>query len=299
MQPIRNAFRFIGASFSLALKHIKLQEPWFILGLGSLVILFFWFLPIAAVAGWVGLGPWGLALIGLLSIFALVDLICWGEISSLHTARIFFAVDTGASLDSMPTFKFLVTHTLDIVTLVLTLPVMLLVEGIKSLFPSGKASLDEKNIWLPAYTLAIPLIAIEDLPLKAALDQLRQIIKANLLRFRVDLIRVRLIAAIVEVLLIIIGVILAFVVGLKIANPQAAGSWQRILAAGIGMLIAWLPTLIGIIFSTYTRTCYATTLYQWVQNVASALQSGETAKAQPPAILRQVLGTVRSSKKEN
>lgn len=298
MQPIKHAFRFIGASFSLALKHIKLQESWFTLGLGSLVILFFWFLPIAAVSGWVGLGPWGLVLIGLFSIFALVSLLCWGEITSLQTARIIAAVDTGASLEPEPSIKFLFVHTLDVLTLVLTLPVLLIIESIKSLFSSGNADMYEKNIWLSAHTLAIPLIAIEDLSLKAALDRLRQIVKDNLLRFRVDLIRVRLIAAIVEILLIAVGVFLAFGVGLKIADPQTAGPWQRILAAGIGMLIAWLPTLIGLIFSTFTRTCYATALYQWTHNVASALQSGEAAKAQPPAILGQVLGTVKSSKKE-
>jgi hypothetical protein len=298
VQPIKHAFRFIGASFSLALKHTKLQEPWFTLGLGTLVLLFLWFLPIAAVAGLIGLGPWGLVLIGLLSFFAWVDLSCWGEIVSLQTARIFAAVDSDMSLESVPTLKFLFAHTFDIVTLVLTLPVMLLAEDIKSLISPENAKTNEKNIWLPAHTMAVPLIAIEDLSLKAALGRLRQIVKENLMRFRVNLIRVRLIAGIAEALMIAVGVFLAFLVGFKIADPQTAGPWQRILAAGIGMLIAWLPTLIGLTFSTYTRTCYATALYQWVQNVSSALQSGESTKAQPPAILGQVLGTARSSKKE-
>jgi hypothetical protein len=298
MQPIKNAFRFIGASFSLALEHIKLQEPWFTLGLGSLVILFFWFLPIAAVTGLVGLGPWGLMLIGLLSIFALIDLSCWGEIISLQTAQIFAAIDSNTTLESVSSFKFLVAHTFDIVTLVLILPIMRLAEGVKSLVSPKKTKTNEKNIWLPAQILAIPLIAIEDLSLKASLDRLRQIVKENLMRFRVNLVRVRLIATIVEILLIAVGVFLAFLVGLRIADPQTASPWQRVLAAGIGMLVAWLPILIGIIFSTYTRTCYATTLYQWVQSVASAMQSGESAKSQPPAILGQALGTVKSSKKE-
>jgi hypothetical protein len=299
VQPLRHAFRFIGASFSLALKHIKLQEPWFTLGLGTLVLLFLWFLPIAAVTAWVGLTPWGLALIGMLSIFALSDLICWGEITALQTARVFVAVNNAeASPDSGPSLKFLFAHTFDIITLVLTFPLILLVQGVKSLVTPDKISADEKTLWLPARTLIIPVIAIEDLSLKAALDRLRQIVKDNLLRFRVDLIRVRLVAAVVEIMLIALGVTLAFVVGLRIADPQTAGPWQRVLAAGIGMLIAWLPTLIGLIFSTYTRTSYATALYEWVQDVATAMKGGKTAKAQPPEILGQVLGTSSRKKKE-
>ncbi len=298
MQPLRHAFRFIGASFSLALKHIKLQEPWFTLGLGTLVLLFLWFLPIAAVSVWVGLTPWGLALIGMLSIFALSDLLCWGEITSLQTARIFAAVNTDASPDSGLSLKFLFAHTFDIITVVLVFPLILLSQGIKSLVTPDKVNADGEKSWLPALTLIIPVIAIEDLSLKAALDRLRQIVKDNLMRFRVNLIRVRLVAAVVEILLIAVGVALGFIIGLRIADPQTAGPWRRVLAAGIGMLVAWLPTLIGMIFSTYTRTTYATALYEWVQNMAAAMQSNDAAKAQPPAILTQVLGTIRASKKE-
>jgi hypothetical protein len=87
-------------------------------------------------------------------------------------------------------------------------------------------------------------------------------------------------------------------VGLKIADPAVVGPWQRVLAAGIAMLIAWLPTIIGIMFSTFARSCYATALYQWVRNVAAARESGDTTKAQPPAILAQVLGMTNQPQKD-
>jgi hypothetical protein len=59
------------------------------------------------------------------------------------------------------------------------------------------------------------------------------------------------------------------------------------------MLIAWFPTMIGILFGSFTRICYATALYEWTQNVAAARESGQAAKAQPPAILSQALGAGR------
>ncbi len=113
------------------------------------------------------------------------------------------------------------------------------------------------------------------------------------MRFREELIAVRFAAGLVELLLIAGGIVLGFVVGLKISDPASADPWQRILATGIAMLIAWTLTIIGIMFSGFSRACYATALYHWASNVAEARAADDKNKAQPPAILAQVLGTVR------
>ncbi|MBG0788595.1 MAG: hypothetical protein H0S79_26195, partial [Anaerolineaceae bacterium] len=152
---------------------------------------------------------------------------------------------------------------------------------------------DEKNRWLEARTLALPVTAVEGTSFTGTLERLRQIVNENLMRFREDLIAVRFAAGLVEFLLIAAGIVLGFVVGLKISDPAAADPWQRILAAGIAMLIAWAFSIIGIMFSSFTRACYATALYQWANNVAEARASDDAGKAQPPAILAKVLGTVR------
>jgi len=292
VQAIKNGFRFIGASLSLALKKIKLQEPWFALGLGGLVILFVWFLPIGSVVKWIGLTPLGLTLLGILAVLALADLILWGEITSLLTARTFAALDSEEAAGNISNLKFLGTHGGAVVLLALTLPLLSLGSSLRGLFARPEAAPNERSRWLEARTLALPITAIEGTPFPMTLDRLRQIVNENLMRFREDLIAVRLAAGLIESLLIAGGIILGFAVGLKIANPATVGPWQRVLAAGIAMLIAWVPTIIGIMFSSFSRACYATALYQWVCNVAEARASDGAAKTQPPAILAQVLGTV-------
>jgi hypothetical protein len=298
VQAIRNAFRFIKASLSLALKQVQLQEPWFALASGGLVILFVWFLPVGAVTWLIGLTPLGLSLIGLLALLALVSLLIWGEITALLTSRAFASTGSQPTEDRPTNLKFLGAHAGTVLVLTLTLPLLSLGNWFRTLLAKPDAEPDEKSHWLAARTLALPVVANEGTSLQATQERLQQIVQDNLLRFREDLIKVRLVAGVIETLLIVLGIALGFVVGLKIADPTVASPWQQVLAAGIAMLIAWLPTIIGIMFSTFTRSTYATALYQWVRNVAEARESGDTTKAQPPAILAQVLGMTSQSKKE-
>lgn len=298
MQSIRNGFRFIGASLSLALKKIKLQEPWFALGLGGLIILFIWFLPIGAVAGLIGLTPLGLILIGALAMLALLSLLIWGEITALLTSRAFYFLDSEEPAEAPSNIKFLRTLAGAVILLALTIPLLSLGRALRHLSAKVKAEPDEKNRWLEAHTLALPIIAVEGTSFQETLDRLRQIVEANLLRFRERLIGVRLVSGLIETLLIMGGIVLGFVIGMKIADPTSVAPWQRVLAAGIAMLIAWVPAIIGIMFNTFSRACYATALYQWVCNVAEARTNNDTAKARPPAILSQVLGTPSQIKKE-
>lgn len=299
MQAIKNAFRFIKASLSLALKQVKLQEPWFTLGLGSLALLFIWLLPIGAVAGLIGLTPLGLTLLGLLALLALVSLLLWGEVTVLLMSQTFAALETADPEAPPSNLKFLSAHAGTVILLALTLPLLALGNGLRNLFAKPESVPAEKSRWLKARTLALPVVAVEGATFQETLDRLRQIVSDNLLRFREDLIKVRLVAGLIEALLIVLGVGLGFAVGLKIADPAIVGPWQRVLAAGIAMLIAWVPTIIGIMFSTYTRACYATSLYQWTRNVAAARERGAGSKAQPPAILAEALGTPNQSMKED
>lgn len=290
MQAIKSAFRFIGASFSLALKHTQLQEPWFTAGLGGLLILFIGFLPVAAVILLLGLTPLGLALIGLLSVLILVALLIWGNLTTLQTASVFADIDAGEPEASQTNLGWLFTHIGDVTVLNLMLPGLVLVNAVKRFISPETASDDGDVDWLPARVLALPVTAVEDLPLKATMARLRQIVSGNLLRFRTNLIPVRPVAAVVQTVLTAAGVALAFAIGRQVANPLTTSAWQLVLAAGIAMLIAWFPTMIGVLFGSFSRICYATALYEWTQNVAAARQAGQAAKAHPPAILGQALG---------
>lgn len=298
MRSIKLAFQFIQASFSLALQHPQLQEPWFILGLGSLILLLIGITPIAVVVGWIGLTPVGMLAVGLISTLTLVDLIIWGEITALRTAQAFSAINQSQTEEPPSHFSNLTQHGNDIFTLTLIVPMLSLFQGVRSLFKPNTPPAEEDRVWLDAHSLILPIIALEDLPFRNALARLQQIVKDNLLRFQVRLIPVRLVAILTQVILIEVGILLAFIVGISIAAPMTATPWQRILAAGIGALIAWFPTLIGIIFSSFTRTSYATSLYLWVRNVETARQTGNLEGAQPPAILRQILGSAATPSKD-
>ena len=298
MQPIKHAFRFINASFKLALKHTQLQEPWLNLAIGSLVILFAWFLPTALVAGLLGLTPWGLALMGLLAVCVLSDLWVWGEMVALLTARGMHEIDQTSETETLSNWQFLKKHGGAIFVLTLTKPVLWMGQKIKQLFSSKASPADDRQLWLKAHLLGIPVVAVEGLTLKAVLERLAQIVRENLLPIREKLVKVRLVAVIVHILLMGLGISLAFWLGLKLAGPEVSNPWQRIMATGIAMLVGWVPTFIGGLFSSFTRTCYATALYQWVQNVETARRTNNPEAAQTPGILRQVLGTGRTTIKD-
>jgi hypothetical protein len=140
VQAIRNAFRFIKASLSLALKQVQLQEPWFALALGGLVILFIWFLPIGAVTWLIGLTPLGLSLIGLLALLALVSLLIWGEITTLLTSHSFASIGSD-EIDDMPgNLNFLGAHAGAVLVLTLTLPLLSLGNWLRNLFAKPDAA---------------------------------------------------------------------------------------------------------------------------------------------------------------
>lgn len=299
MQSIKHAFRFINASFKLALKHTQLQEPWLNLAIGSLIILFAWFLPMALVAGLLGLTPWGLVLMGLLAVCVLSGLWVWGEMVALLTARGMNEIDQTPETEALSNWQFLKKHGMAIFTLTLTKPVLWLGQKIKQLFSPKASPADDRQLWLRAHLLGLPVIAVEGLTLKAALGRLDQIVKENLLPIREKLVRVRLIAVVFHLLFMGLGIVLSFWLGLKLAGPEVSNPWQRILAVGIAMLVGWVPTFIGGLFSSFTRACYATALYQWVQNVETARSTSNPEAAQPPNILRQVLGTSRTPIKDN
>lgn len=295
MQSIKRALRFIGGSFSLALKFPQLQEPWFTLGVGSLAILFVWFLPIGLAAGLLGLAPSGLALIGLLAVFTLVALLLWGEIVALLTSRAMATIAGEPLSKTIPNRKILSSHGGAVIQLALAAPVFRLAQ----IFISKSSPAYERSLWFRVHSLALPVIAAEGLSLSETLDRLRQIVRGKFLPIQEKLVPVRFVAGVIQLILMATGVFLAFWVGLKLAGPQVINPWQRVMAAGIAMLVAWAPTFIGILLSSFTRTCYATALYQWTRNVETARSTGEADKAQPPDILRQVLGTGQIPKKDN
>ena len=296
MQSLKYAVRFISASFSLAIKNAQLRKPWVRLSLGNLLLMVLWLIPLALVVGWIGLEPVGLILIGLISILLMVSLFAWGEITALQTSQIFAAFLQEEAVPA-PDSKMPVMPDRygDIVILVLSLPGLQFIQGFRALFKNNENTL---SAWFNARALVLPVIALENLSLAWALDRVNQIVRDRLLRFRSTHIGVRRFANVVQWILVLSGAVLGYLAAINLADPITAGSWQRILGTAVGVFVGGIPVTLGILFSTFARTCYHTALYQWVRNVETAHQQGDAGQASVPPILRQVLGKYSSSKKE-
>ena len=286
MQSLKYAIRFISASFSLAAKNPRLQKSWFYLGVGSLVVLILWFLPLSLVVAFIGLQPAGMILVGLICTLALITLLVFGEIFALYICQAFDTV-SGDREEQEIRWPFLPSHWIDVALFALSLPGKLLYQAAQQRFSSNKS---DPSPWLDATYLILPVICLEDLSLSQAVERLNQIVGEHLLRFRADLVRVRLVAGVIQWILILGGLALGFITGINVADPSTAGIWQRVLGTGAGMVLAWLLTMVGLVFGTFTRTMYTTALYQWVKNVEAARQTQAREKGSPPEILRQVLG---------
>jgi hypothetical protein len=297
VQSLKYAFRFIGRSFQLAKEHEILQKPWMYLSLGNFGLLILWFIPLALVVGLIGLRPIGQVLIGLISILALFSWVVWGEITALRTSQIFNALlqdegyDGVGGLDERSFLKYWG----EVFILMLSKPGLWLLYGIRQSFSKLN---HQKFEWLDVLALIQPVIVLEDLNLTNSINRVKQILEQHLLRIRPVYIRVAFIAHLVQWLLVATGMLIGFVIGMFIADPLTSGRWRMIIGTGAGLLIGWAFTTLGVSFSTFSRACYHTALYQWASRTEKARNAGTTEQATPPLILSQVLGAYSSSKKE-
>jgi len=289
MQLLKYAISFIRASFKLASKKPQLRKSLLSLRAGSLVMLFAGFISIALVAWLIGLSPLGLILIGVLSFLVAAGLFIWAEISSLdicpEAAKLFQDNAQGFS----PPEKPVANHWGDILILSLSTPGTIIINNLRKLL--GRTA--QIPGWFDAQFLILPIISLEGLDLSQAVERVNQMVEDNLLRIQPNLVRVRLVARVVRDTLLIIGILLGAFIAVSITDPATAGPWQRVLAAGAGLLSAWLFTTIGNMFGAFTRACYLTSLYIWVRNVERSREGKTSDKSSPPEILRQVLGSVK------
>ena len=297
MQRLTYAFRFIKACFTLAFQNPPLRRPWSYLWMGGVSLLSFWLFPLGVVVLIIGLRPGGMILIGLFIILLLFGLLSWGEVTALETCRALDAL-TGVEVhpDELSVQKQEFSRWQDALLWVLMLPGLAVIHAFDRAFRPEQA---EKNDWLSASYLILPVVSLEDLGLTEAQERTKQLVSDHSLRFHPDLVGIRPVVGVMQWLLMLVGTILGFWVGLRIADPLTAGLLSRLMAMAAGLALAGLLTLLGIFFSSFTRACYYTALYQWALNVESARTFGDASQGVPPAILSQVLRTGKPSEKES
>lgn len=293
MERLKYAFQFISASFRLAGSHSDLRRTWLYTGVGGMVILLIGFIPLALVVSLVGLGPLGLILLGLIVVLIVICLLVWGEMVALLIAEAFDSAIQNADSHQPPVdpSQIIKRHWSDAAILALAIPGLLLINAITQVFGS---STENQPAWSSAHYLLVPVISLESRSLKDAIGRVRQIIEMRLLRFRSDLMQVGLVAWVVQWLFLVGGAMIGFLVAVKIVDPISASHGRLIAGTALGLMVSGVLILVGILFSTFTRTCYHTALFRWATNVEAARTTGDAGTALPPAILSRILG--RSSR---
>lgn len=290
------AFRFIRACFSMALKNPRLRKPVLYLLMGGVSVLVVWIFPLGVVAALLGVRPLGMVLTGLFVVLLLFVLLALGEVIAMETCLIFDdLIRTELPSPDTNRERRSFAHWGKAFLWALILPGLHIIQFTDQVFRPKHA---RKRDWMGAAYLMLPVISVEDRDLKDAQERITDMIQNHLIRFHPGLVRVRLVAGVVQWTLILCGSALGVWTGLTIVGPGPAGVLTRLLAIAIGLVLAGIPALLGIGFSSFCRACYYTSLYQWALNVAFARLSGDTGHSLPPAILSQVMRTTHTSDKE-
>jgi len=289
VQNIKYAFRLIGRCFQLAKEKETLQRPWMYQSLGGLGILLIWFIPLALVLGLIGLRPVGMVLIGLIAILVLISLLVWGEMTALNMCKIFdfLRQDANSGDGFWENHRSFTAYWLESLIFTLASPGAQIIYRVRQAFSNIDA---QALAWLDAFPLIQPIMIIDDLGLRESVNRVKEIVRENLLKIRPGFVRVRLVANLVQWLLIGLGILVGVLVGISLAPPTTSGSWRLVLGAGVGLLVGGIFTLLGMSFSTFTRACYHMTLYQWVRQAEKTRQEKTGAQAAPPKILENLFG---------
>jgi hypothetical protein len=295
VQRLKNAFRFIQASYRIAIENPQLQKPWFRLALIGFCLLVIWLLPIILVVSLIGFNPAGLFILGLLIILGLISLLILGEIIALDISKMFYNLIREPSEADSILDLLVEDRSVDGVQKFFAVPGLRVLKIIRSVFKTKPGQSDEPS----GYYLVSPLIANENLSFKESLNRMRQIFQENRLRFQPGLIPVESLSLIIQWILILAGIVIAFIVGLNIADPMTPKLTLVILATVISSIIGLVFALLGIHFKTFIQTCYFTALYCWVRNVEAAALDEDPDQAHPPLILGQALGRMPSPLKED
>ncbi len=148
-------------------------------------------------------------------------------------------------------------------------------------------------LWEETAALLVPIMVIDDLPLTKGLERLYHITRENLLQVSIGAIGVRAVSA----ALVFLGGVLGGGAGVLfgwflvyVTGGQAAG-WGLSIVSGLALF--GLGLAVGIVFSTYFRTAYYTSLYLWARALErTGRKDAAAARALAPRPLASALEVV-------
>ena len=287
VQRLQFAILFNQISFSQAFTNKSLLKSLIYMCLGCLVVLLIWLMPILLLVGLVGLTPLGVFTLGLCCFLAVVFIIAWCEVSASF-------VYVNGTNKTEPEQQVTDSHEIKLMSLLgrftvwhFSQPGLLILQMFQKFLnhPSNKG----QTLWEQRY-LIMPLTSLEGIDLMTAVDRVNQIAADNLIRIQPNLIGVRLMARLFQVLSTIFGIGFGYLVSIFIAGSFDADLVRQVLSTTAGMFVGGGLISLGCIFSSFTRSLYYLSLYLWVRNVELAQELGTPEIASPPVHLKLVLG---------
>ena len=285
---LKKGFIFIGLAINEAIKTSWLLKPTGTFSLGGILITLLFLIPILLSTAYLGLGLWGMLLVGLSSALLLHALIVWGEVASLATISLYNDHRAGFPADRTKAQHAISHSWLGVWIFVLVYPAIALAKCFRpSPFPAEGVT--DKTTWLEASQLALPLISLEGLTAKGSVERLRVLADRKHLRFKPNMIKVGLIGWSIAALFVMAGIGVGLLIGLVMTRSPFLTLPQRLLATGLSVLAGSLIACVGIAFNAFVCSLYHTEIYRWTLSVEEASQTHQPELAQTPPLLSRVI----------
>jgi hypothetical protein len=142
------------------------------------------------------------------------------------------------------------------------------------------------TLWTEASYLILPAMVVEDLNLGDGVKRAAHIIRENLLLVGISTVGVRAVTGLIGFLLGATGVGLGLGVSLGLIALTNQATWATVSGITLGVLVAGVFILVGVVIGSYTTTAYHTCLYLWARDVERAQSNNLTVQSvNPPAPL--------------
>lgn len=278
MQKIRTGLAFFKQAWGNARHKPALFKPGLYSLLAGFILTLFALLPVGLVIYFLGNAIPGVLLTGVLCAFLLAGQLACSQLFSLMTTYLFYSFQAQAETSMKAAWAVLRRAWFDTLTLALAGPGIALQRRLNRTALPGAAKPD--RAWLSAAYLVLPVMAVENLGLKASLQRTSQMVRDNLLRSGENLLGVKTFNRLAGGILGLAGIILGVMVGWRL---------RGLVGACAGIVLTSLFILAATNLVAFNQSAYSTCLYQWAQRVETAQQQNLPGEALAPEMLTAAL----------
>jgi hypothetical protein len=278
MQNFRTGLTFFKQAWGNARRTPALFKPGLYSMLTGLILTLLGLIPTGLVIFFLGSTIPGWLLTGFLCAFLLTGQRACSQIFSLMTISLFYNAQAEGEIHPKAAAAVMRRAWFDALAFSLAGGGIALQRRSNRSLPSDKVQPD--RAWLNAVYLVMPVMAVENLNLKASLQRTSQMVTGNWLRSGENLLGVKAFNSLAGGILALVGVISGIGVGLIFGGLTGACA---------GIVVASLFFLAAFNLTAFTHAAYTTCLYQWAQRVETAQQQHQPGEALAPEMLTAAL----------